>query len=146
LVQLVQYLLVLAAHHGNDRVIGIDAVNHASHRVDLPPQRRPLLRRSANLQFVAQRPSQDGRVVLVPLHNVPQLFALPVHGGRISVVEAPALLAERQVDEYAQAQRLRAIERRNAGADRVAAGRGQLFEMHPADRAFDEIRLAVTQK
>ena len=84
-------------------MIGIDAVDHAGHFLDLLPQHLTLRGGSADLQLVAQRPSQHGRVALVLLHNGPQPFALLIHGGRIFVVEAPALFTERQVDEYAQA-------------------------------------------
>ena len=127
LVQLVQHLLVLAADYRDHGMVGIDPVDHARDLVDLRPKHRPLLGGCVDLQLIAQRPGQQGGVALVLFHDGPQLLALPLHGGRIVVIEAPALLAERQVSEHAQAQRLRAIELRRTGADGVAAGRDELL-------------------
>jgi hypothetical protein len=74
------------------------------------------------------------------------LFALPFHSGLIVIAEAGALFSEREIGKDRQPQGLRPIERIRAGADGIAAGRDQLLQMHSANRALGEIRLAVSQE
>ena len=146
LVQLVQDVPVSVANGRNYGVPRVELVNHRGHVVDLFPQRHALLRRCHQLEFVADGPRQQRRMILVLKNDLTDRLPLPLHGIGVGIVEAHALLAERQVRQHRQTQRLGAVQRVDAGANRVAAGGHQFFEVHRADCALREIGLAVPEK
>ena len=85
-------------------------------------------------------------MVLEAQYDLADLLALAIHGSLVVIAEARALLGERQIGENREPQGLRPVERASSGANGIAAGRGQLLQMHGADRAPGEVGLAVPQE
>ena len=97
-------LLVQRGYRGRRGVVAIERVDQAREFVDLVVDARI---GEAHIEFVADDPSQQRRVVLVAQHRVLDVLPLLRHAGSIVVVEAETFRGHRQAERDRQSVLLR---------------------------------------
>ena len=138
---------IIVSNHGDYRVVGILIFDHSRHPVDKLPGLRDV--RVQQIDFIAQRPHQQGRVVFM---LVQQMLDIPGYAASVGVVQVVrGFVGEPDPEHHRHPAGLGAIQKRTRIAgppctDRIGTCFGGTFHISSPAHAFDKIGLTAAVK